>query len=100
MLNIQKSARAKGFRAILINHIALVDKGRCGSRCSIGDSFMTTKVKKKKISFADRIRNLVKTGDADEAEKIAKAVEDEDLDLPQKMKSQKTTIKAKPMMLL
>lgn len=67
---------------IVINHIALVDKGRCGSRCSIGDSFMTTKVKKKKISFADRIRNLVKTGDADEAEKIAKAVEDEDLDLP------------------
>lgn len=66
---------------IVVNHIALVDKGRCGSRCSIGDSFMATKVKKKKISFADRIRNLVKTGDADEAEKIAQAVEDEDLDL-------------------
>lgn len=67
---------------IVINHIALVDKGRCGSRCSIGDSFMTTKVKKKKLSFADRIRNLVKTGDADEAEKIAKAVEDEELEIP------------------
>lgn len=67
---------------IVVNHIALVDKGRCGSRCSIGDSFMTTKVKKKKISFADRIRNLVKTGDAEEAEKIAQAVEDEVLDLP------------------
>ncbi|MFX5825435.1 DUF2213 domain-containing protein [Acinetobacter baumannii] len=67
---------------IVINHIALVDKGRCGSRCSIGDSFMTTNVKKKKLSFADRIRNLVKTGDADEAEKIAKAVEDEELEIP------------------
>lgn len=67
---------------IVVNHIALVDKGRCGSRCSIGDSFMTTKVKKKKLSFADRIRNLVKTGDADEAEKIAKAVEDEELEIP------------------
>ncbi len=67
---------------IVINHIALVDKGRCGSRCSIGDSFMATKVKKKKLSFADRIRNLVKTGDADEAEKIAKAVEDEELEIP------------------
>lgn len=67
---------------IVVNHIALVDKGRCGSRCSIGDSFMPTKVKKKKLSFADRIRNLVKTGDADEAEKIAKAVEDEELEIP------------------
>ncbi|RZG78616.1 DUF2213 domain-containing protein [Acinetobacter sp. WCHAc060033] len=59
------------------NHIALVDKGRCGSRCSIGDSFMS----KKKVSFADRIRNLVKTKDADEAEKLAKAVEDEAPDI-------------------
>lgn len=59
------------------NHIALVKKGRCGSRCKIGDSFMA----KKKISFADRIRNLVKTKDADEAEKLAKAVEDEALDI-------------------
>jgi len=59
------------------NHIAVVGKGRCGSRCKIGDSFMA----KKKISFADRIRNLVKTKDADEAEKLAKAVEDEAPDI-------------------
>ncbi len=62
------------------NHIAAVEKGRCGSRCKIGDSFMA-KVVKKKVSFADRIRNLVKTKDADEAEKLAQAVEDEDLDI-------------------
>lgn len=71
-------------RNIFGNHVALVDKGRCGSRCSIGDSFMSDKTKKKKISFADRIRNLVKTKDAEEAEKLAKAVEDEELDIETK----------------
>jgi hypothetical protein len=71
-------------RNIFGNHVALVDKGRCGSRCSIGDSFMSDKTKKKKISFADRIRNLVKTKDAEEAEKLAKAVEDEELEIETK----------------
>ena len=71
-------------RNIFGNHVALVDKGRCGSRCSIGDSFMSDKTKKKKISFADRIRNLVKTKDAEEAEKLAKAVEDEELEIKTK----------------
>lgn len=42
---------------------------------------MSDKTKKKKISFADRIRNLVKTKDAEEAEKLAKAVEDEELEI-------------------
>lgn len=75
-------SKGKGLQSnIRVNHIALVDKGRCGSRCSIGDSFMSTKTKKKKVSFADRIRNLVKTKDAEEAEKLAKAVEDEALDI-------------------
>lgn len=71
-------------RNIFGNHVALVDKGRCGSRCSIGDSFMSDKTKNKKISFADRIRNLVKTKDAEEAEKLAKAVEDEELEIETK----------------
>ena len=63
-------SKGKGLQSnIRVNHIALVDKGRCGSRCSIGDSFMSTKTKKKKVSFADRIRNLDKTKDAEEAEK-------------------------------
>lgn len=75
-------SKGKGLQSnIRVNHIALVDKGRCGSRCSIGDSFMSTKTKKKKVSIGDRIRNLVKTKDADEAEKIAKAVEDEAPDI-------------------
>ena len=45
---------------------------------------MSDKTKKKKISFADRIRNLVKTKDAEEAEKLAKAVEDEELEIETK----------------
>lgn len=75
-------SKGKGMQSnIMGNHFALVEKGRCGSRCSIGDSFMSTKTKKKKVSIGDRIRNLVKTKDADEAEKIAKAVEDEAPDI-------------------
>ncbi len=71
-------SKGKGTQSNIIgNHVALVDKGRCGSRCSIGDKQMA----KKKLSFADRIRNLVKTKDADEAEKLAKAVEDQEPDL-------------------
>lgn len=78
-------SKGKGIQSnIMGNHFALVDKGRCGSRCSIGDSFMSDKTKKKKVSFADRIRALVKTKDAEEAEKLAKAVEDEDLDIETK----------------
>ena len=34
-------SKGKGIQSnILGNHVALVDSGRCGSRCSIGDSFM------------------------------------------------------------
>ena len=70
-------SKGKGTQSNIIgNHVALVDKGRCGSRCSIGDKQMP-----KKLSFADRIRNLVKTKDSDEAEKLAKAVEDQEPDL-------------------
>ena len=69
--------KGKGTQSNIIgNHVALVDNGRCGSRCSIGDKQMP-----KKLSFADRIRNLVKTKDSDEAEKLAKAAEDQAPDL-------------------
>lgn len=77
----QEISKGKGVQSNIIgNHVALVDKGRCGSRCSIGDKQMA----KKKISFADRIRNLVKTKDAEEAEKLAQAVEDEELEIKTK----------------
>lgn len=75
----QEVSVGKGVQSnILGNHVALVDKGRCGSRCRIGDSFMATKPTKKRVSIGDRIRSLVFTRDADEAEKIAKQVEDEE----------------------
>ncbi|QHI29018.1 DUF2213 domain-containing protein [Acinetobacter haemolyticus] len=42
-----ETSKGKGLQSnIRVNHIALVKKGRCGSRCSIGDSFMSTKTKK------------------------------------------------------
>lgn len=76
----QEISKGKGVQSNIIgNHVALVDKGRCGSRCSIGDSFMADKkATKKRASIGDRIRQLVFTRDAEEAEKLAKQVEDEE----------------------
>lgn len=51
------------------NHVALVDAGRCGSRCSIGDHAMTTQAKPK-MSLKDRIINALRTGDNATAEKL------------------------------
>ena len=50
---------------IIGNHVALVEKGRCGPRCSIGDQAMPV-VRRKIIrqSAADKIRLAFKTGDA------------------------------------
>ncbi|MFP0547897.1 DUF2213 domain-containing protein [Acinetobacter baumannii] len=78
----QEISKGKGVQSNIIgNHVALVDKGRCGSRCSIGDSFMADKkATKKRASIGDRIRQLIFTRDAEEAEKLAKEVEDEELE--------------------
>lgn len=44
-----ETSKGKGLQSnIRVNHIALVEKGRCGSRCSIGDSFMSAKKTQKK----------------------------------------------------
>lgn len=43
---------------IIGNHVALVENGRCGPRCSIGDTAMS-----KRKSFADRIRAAFKARD-------------------------------------
>ncbi|RJL71649.1 DUF2213 domain-containing protein [Acinetobacter radioresistens] len=41
-------SKGKGIQSnIMGNHFALVKNGRCGSRCSIGDSFMSGKTNKK-----------------------------------------------------
>lgn len=62
---------------ILINHVALVQQGRCGSRCSIGDEDMTrtrdeaSKPKNptlaKAMTALDRIRDAFKAKTLDEA---------------------------------
>lgn len=47
---------------IIGNHVALVENGRCGPRCAIGDKAMAKK------TFADRIRAAFKNRDAAEQE--------------------------------
>ncbi|WP_347454053.1 DUF2213 domain-containing protein [Acinetobacter thermotolerans] len=62
-------------RNIFGNHVALVDKGRCGSRCSIGDSFMSGKTNKKpwyqallgaKRTIDEALEEAKETQDADD----------------------------------
>lgn len=68
---------------IIINHIALVDQGRCGPRCAISDAkptslrseTMTTKKKSNRI--LDALMSAFKAKDAAEVEELAKKVEDE-----------------------
>lgn len=67
--------RAKQFK-IVGNHVALVDRGRCGPRCSIGDKAMATR--DKKPSVLDRIRAALKghTADSLTKDQVAKFVAD------------------------
>lgn len=55
------------------NHIAVVEKGRCGSRCKIGDSFMAKKNgfmdslrKKLKLTIDEALEEAEKTNDSEE----------------------------------
>lgn len=55
------------------NHIAVVEKGRCGSRCKIGDSFMAKKTgfmdslrKKLKLTIDEALEEAEKTNDSEE----------------------------------
>ncbi|MCU4333808.1 DUF2213 domain-containing protein [Acinetobacter pittii] len=71
-----ETSKGKGLQSnIRVNHIALVEKGRCGSRCSIGDSFMSTKTKKEpwykellgiKRTVDQAIEAAEKTSDSDD----------------------------------
>lgn len=63
---------------IVGNHVALVERGRCGPRCAIGDS--ETMSKKKQLSFADRLRRAFMSKDAEAAEALAKEAETADED--------------------
>lgn len=69
-------------RSIIGNHVALVDKGRAGSRCAIQDSEPNEVMMKteKKKSFMDRLRALMKDAEAEEKEKEKEEMEDEDVE--------------------
>ncbi|MDC4784639.1 DUF2213 domain-containing protein [Acinetobacter baumannii] len=64
---------------IVVNHIALVDKGRCGSRCSIGDSFMSAKKTQKKEPWYQNLLGLKRTVDQalEEADKTVDSDDDD-----------------------
>lgn len=68
-------------RNIIGNHVALVERGRCGTRCAIGDSKTMstqtkTKVQPKATTLADRIRKAFMSRDAEAAEAAAKEAEE------------------------
>jgi hypothetical protein len=58
-------------RNIVGNHVALVERGRCGPRCAIGDEDMT----KKRNKWGDMLRRAFKAKDASELEAIEKEAE-------------------------
>jgi hypothetical protein len=65
---------------IIINHIALVEQGRCGPRCAISDSKPTStkgSTMKGKNKILDAMMRAFKAKDAEEVEKIAEEVKDE-----------------------
>lgn len=60
---------------IIINHFALVEAGRCGPRCAIGDKEMARRPQKR--SFADRIMAKFKARDEEGLKEELSKVEDE-----------------------
>ncbi|MCH7380378.1 MULTISPECIES: DUF2213 domain-containing protein [Acinetobacter] len=87
-----ETSKGKGLQSnIRVNHIALVEKGRCGSRCSIGDSFMSKKTTKDKAPWYQSLIGLKRTVDqaVEEAEKTSDSEEEEteDEDEPEEGKT-------------
>ncbi|SAL25841.1 DUF2213 domain-containing protein [Caballeronia telluris] len=65
-------------RNIVVNHVALVERGRCGPRCAIGDKEPEMK---KKPSFLDKLRALMKDAEAEmETEKKTDDEESEEVE--------------------
>lgn len=89
-----ETSKGKGLQSnIRVNHIALVEKGRCGSRCSIGDSFMSAKKTQKKEPWYQNLLGLKRTVDQaiEEADKTVDSDDDDktedDDDEPEDKKS-------------
>jgi hypothetical protein len=63
--------------SIIINHIALVDQGRCGPRCAIRDHAHPERTTMAKTSFKDRLfKRVMDAFKARDEEKMKEAVED------------------------
>lgn len=63
-------------RNILGNHVALVERARCGPRCSIGDHEHPEKPMSKQKKFLDLVRRAFKAKDADEMQAIEQEARD------------------------
>lgn len=48
---------------IIINHVALVDSGRCGSRCAIGDRQTVVQKRRRTMKWFDKLKKAVDSGD-------------------------------------
>lgn len=66
-------------RNIIGNHIALVERGRCGSRCAIGDK-ETAAMPKKKRTWMDRMRTAFKAQDEAALEEAMEEAKTDDSD--------------------
>lgn len=87
---VQVSPGRGAQRAILVNHVALVPRGRCGPRCEIGDEETVMPTPAKKTSWLDQLKALVKDAESEEteAEKEARLKkEKEDADEKEKAKT-------------
>jgi hypothetical protein len=69
---------------IIMNHVALVERGRCGPRCSIGDQAPTTlkdrTMTKKRIPLAEKIRKAFQDAGESLAEEMAQGSGSADVD--------------------
>jgi hypothetical protein len=63
---------------IVINHVALVEKGRCGSRCSIGDKAFEGEITVAKLK--ETVIAAFKTGDQAKLDAVLAKVKDADLE--------------------
>jgi uncharacterized protein len=61
---------------IIINHVALVNQGRCGTRCSIGDS---NTIGEAQMKMKDYLMRAFKAKDAAEVEELAKEATKDDI---------------------
>lgn len=70
---------------ILVNHVALVDKGRCGPRCAIGDRAYQRKetdmaTQRVKLSAQQRVRAIFRDAEARALVALGNRTADEDMD--------------------